>query len=135
MKKYLVIGALALSLAGCATQNGTVSFLPSVANPITSTRLVSIESAYAIALTGVNAYVQNYRDGHRCTVSAQESIANLCSRRSVVVKMQNAVRVSDAALGRAKTFINNNPNLDPTSVLDAAEAAVGLLTDISNNRS
>lgn len=135
MKRIILALTLSLALAGCAhNSDGSVTLLPTVANPISNTRFVSIESTYGIAMTGVRAYIQNYRDGHRCTKTNLESISNICSRRSVVLAMQDANRKADIALGKAKDFIQRNPTLDATSVLDAAESAVGVLQAISQNK-
>lgn len=124
----------ALTLGGCATNplTGNPVLLPAVVNPVTDTRLASIESGYGIALSTANVYIDNYRDGNRCTVSKPESVSNLCSRRSVVLKMQSAIRTASVALGQARGFIARNPTIDATSVIDAAASAVAALSALSN---
>jgi hypothetical protein len=127
MRKIILAVTLALSLAGCATlPDGTKVFLPtaSVKNPVTSLSLYDIKATYAIAQAGADAYVQRYRDGFRCTKSKLESVTNLCSRRSIVVKMQAADQQAQIALGKADTFIMNNPTIDASSVISAAQLAV-----------
>lgn len=133
MKNIFAIVALGFTLGGCATMpNGTKIFLPtaSITNPVTPQSLYDIKATYIIAQTGADAYIQRYRDGHRCTKTALESLSNLCSRRSVVLKLQNADRVAQIALGRADAFIRDNPTIDASSVISAAQLAVAAFFDI-----
>jgi Na+/H+-translocating membrane pyrophosphatase len=118
MKQIFAIILIAFSLGGC------IPVGPSVPNPVTPTSLYDVKATYAIAQAGADTYVQRYRDGFRCTKTRLESVTNLCSRRSIVIKMQNADRVAGIALGQAETFIFNNPMLDATSVISAAQRAV-----------
>src|SRR5882672_2635012 len=99
MKWIILALTLSLSLAGCLP--------PSIPNPVTPTSLYDVKATYAIAQAGVDTYVQRYRDGFRCTKTRLESVTNLCSRRSIVVKMRDADRVAGIALGQAETFIFN----------------------------
>jgi hypothetical protein len=136
MKRIFLAATLALSLAGCVSgPNGTTTFLPtaSVANPVTATSLYDIKATYAIAQAGANTYIQRYRDGFRCTRTRLESVTNLCSRRSIVVKMQDADRKAQIALGKADTFILNNPQLDASSVISAAQIAVTTFYQVQQN--
>jgi hypothetical protein len=133
VKNIFAIVALGFTLGGCATMpNGTKIFLPtaSITNPVTPQSLYDIKATYIIAQTGADAYIQRYRDGHRCTKTALESLSNLCSRRSVVLKLQNADRVAQIALGRADAFIRDNPTIDASSVISAAQLAVAAFFDI-----
>jgi len=132
MKRLLPL-LLILALGGCATlPDGTKVFLPtaSVKNPVTATSLYDIKATYVIAQAGADAYVQRYRDGHRCTKTALESVTNICSRRSVVIKLQNADRTAQIALGRVDAFIRDNPTIDASAVISAAQQAVGAFYDI-----
>lgn len=133
MRKIILAFMLAFSLTGCATlPDGTKVFLPtaSIANPIKSTSLYDIQATYVIAQAGANAYIQRYRDGHRCTNTALEAVSNICSRRSVVIRLQNADRVASVTLGRATAFIRDNPTIDASAVIAAAQSAVGAFYDI-----
>jgi hypothetical protein len=127
MRRIFIALTLSLALSGCVNgPNGTKIFLPtaSVANPVTPMSLYDIKATYAIAQAGADTYVQRYRDGFRCTTTKLESVTNLCSRRSIVVKMQNADRTAQIAMGRADTFISNNPTIDASAVIAAAQSAV-----------
>jgi fructose-1,6-bisphosphatase len=137
MKRIIIALCASLALAGCGTTGGlpassNFSILPSIANLVTDTRFASIEASYGVALASANVYIQNYRDGNRCTVTKPESVSNLCSRRSVVSQMQSAIRVAQASVLKAKGFISRNPNLDATSVLDAAVSSISVLRQISD---
>lgn len=135
MKRFVLIFTLLLAseVGGCATlPDGTKVFLPtaSIANPIKSTSLYDIQATYVIAQAGADAYIQRYRDGHRCTKARLESVGNICSRRSIVIKLQNADRVASIALGRATAFIRDNPTIDASAVVSAAQSAVAAFYDI-----
>jgi len=123
MRHIIIALTLALSLGACVPN-------PSIPNPISPTSLYDIEATYAIAQAGVDTYVQRYRDGFRCTKTRLESVTNLCSRRSIVVKMQNAEAKAGVALGQAEAFILANPMIDATSVISAAAKAVTTLYQI-----
>lgn len=133
MRRLVIALCASLALAGCATNplTGQPSLLPSIVNPVSETRLASIEASYGIALSAATAYIDNYRVGNRCTRTNPESLTNLCSRRSVVLQMQSAIRTAQDALGRARAFTANNPTLDASSVVEAAAAAVGALQALS----
>ncbi len=116
MKRFLVAALIALSLGACAT----------VKNPITSSQLATIESSYGVVLSGAVAY----RNRPRCTKMALESVSNICARRSIVLRMQAADRTAQVALGRARAFVTNNPTLDASSLLQAAQDAVSIFAAI-----
>ena len=116
MKRFLAIGLIALSLGACAT----------IKNPITNSQLATIESSYGVVLSGAVAY----RNRPRCTKTALESVSNICARRSIVLRMQAADRTAQVALGRARAFVTNNPTLDASSLLQAAQDAVSIFAAI-----
>lgn len=133
MRKIILAVALSLSLAGCVKGPGGMTiFLPtaSVKNPVTAASLYDIKATYIIAQAGGDAYIQRYRDGFRCTKTRLESVTNLCSRRSIVIKMQNADRKAQIALGRADAFIRDNPTIDASAVISAAQSAVSAFYEI-----
>lgn len=111
--KRLLIAILALSVSACAT----------LQNPINTTRLAQVESAYGIALSLAVGYYELYKV-NRCTTTRLESATNICARRSVVIKLQQADRTAQVALQSAQKFVHNNPNLDAGALIDAANLAV-----------
>lgn len=113
MKRLLVSALVALSVSACAT----------LQNPINLTRLAQVESAYGIALSLAVGYYQLYKI-NRCTTTHLESATNICARRSVVVKLQQADRTAQISLQAARKFVNDNPTLDAGALIDAASLAV-----------
>lgn len=137
MRRFSAVVVIGLSLAGCATlPDGKRVFLPtaSVQNPVTPQNLADIKATYALAQTGAVAYIDRYRQGHRCTKTALESLGNVCSRRSVVVKLQNADSKATMALGTATAFIRDNPTLDASSLISAAQIAVAAFYEIQKGQ-
>src|SRR5436190_22597327 len=131
--KQLTAVILMLLLGACATlPDGSKVFLPTatVKNPVLPASLYDVKATYAIAQSGAVAYIDRYRQGHRCTTTALESPANLCSRRSVVIKLQNADRTAQIALGRVDAFIRDNPTIDASAVIYAAQSAVTAFYEI-----
>jgi hypothetical protein len=127
MRRIILALTLTLAVAGCVKgPGGTTIFLPtaSVTNPVTPMSLYDLKATYAIAQAGADTYIQRYRDGFRCTKTRLESVTNLCSRRSIVVKMQDADRKAGIALGRVEVFVRDNPTIDASAVLAAAQSAV-----------
>lgn len=124
MRRVLIPILLAISLCGCAG-------LPrlSIPNPISEQTLSSLEASYGLALTAAVAY----RNRPRCTRTALESLTNLCARRSIVLRLQQADQLAETALGRAASFIANNPTLDASSLLQAAASAIGAFREIGAN--
>lgn len=120
MKIRIIISLIvALSLSGCATAN----------NPLTLGRLASLESAYGIALSAAVGYYELYRV-RRCTTSAPFSPTNICAMRSVVVRLQQADIRAQAALQAARKFSAQNPTLDASAIINAAELAVSTFQQI-----
>jgi len=123
MKKLASLIIVGMLLSGCATPFGTKVgevFTTGIANPVTTQQIYNLEAAYGVALSGAVAY----RERPRCTKTALESVTNLCARRSIVVKLQDADRKAQIALGQLKAFVSANPTLDASALLDAASAAV-----------
>lgn len=117
---------LAISLSGCAGMRPMIS----IQNPISDNTLASLEASYGLALTAAVAY----RNRPRCTRTRLESLSYLCARRSIVVRLQHADQVAEIALGRAASFIANNPTLDASSLIQAASAAIGAFSELGANR-
>lgn len=134
----LALLIIAAPLGGCANGKlfGVIS-IPTpgtpINNPVTPSRFSEVEAAYGIALAGANAYIRNYRTGHKCTVSRPESVSNPCSRRSVVLAMQSAIGKAKDARTRAADYINAHPTLDASALIDAYQQATDALQEINDN--
>lgn len=123
MKKLASLLIVGMLLGGCSTSFGTrvgEILTTGIANPVTTTQIYNLEATYGIALSGAVAY----RERPRCTKTALESISNICARRSIVVKLQEADRKAQIALAQLKNFVSANPTLDASALLDAATTAV-----------
>jgi ABC-type sugar transport system substrate-binding protein len=115
MKKIIVL-SLGLILSACATYQ----------NPINTSELATVESAYGVAL----AVAVGYSRLPLCKTGTTTSLTNTCARRSIVVKLQAADRTAEIALTQARNFVKNNPTLNAISVITAAKAAVGAFQSV-----
>lgn len=117
MKKFLTILVMcgAIGLAGC--QNGKSIF--GMQNPINNNELASLISAYGIA----DSAVIGYAGLPRCTTSRNLSPTFVCHKRSVLIAAQAFDAQANAAINRAVAFQRNNPTLDASSYVQAAQAA------------
>lgn len=120
MKKLLIL-LIALSVSACSAL--------SVTNPINTSQLAIIESGYGVALSAAVAY----RNRPLCKNGEHASIINVCSERSVVIQLQKADQVVQVALKNARTFIKDNPNLDPSSALQAVKDSITLFKQIETS--
>jgi len=109
-RNEIAIICAALLLSGCATYQ----------NPINTSELATVESAYGVAL----AVAVGYRQLPLCRTGAPTTLTNVCARRSIVIKLQTADRVAQAALIQARSFVKNNPTLDAMTVITVARNAV-----------
>lgn len=112
MKRLLVIGMLALSLAGCA--NG-FNPLASVKNPVSAVNLYEAELVFDATL---KTFVE---------------LRGLCANRTLPPSCRTYVRSGQAIVAKAaaadvaaRNFVKNNPTLDATNVI---QAFTGLLND------
>lgn len=119
MKRIIVASLLALALSACALFQG-------VQNPLNANRLAAAESAYGIALSAAVAY----RSLPLCKTGTTETLANVCARRDVVIKMQAADKIAQVSLKTASQFVRQNPTLDATSLISAVESAVSAFREI-----
>ncbi len=115
MKKLIIIAALALSLAGCAS-------LPTVRvqNAVTLNTMLGVEGAYGSALTAA----RTYKALPLCLTGTRATPTNPCAQRSIVARLQAADRRAVAAIHQANSFIKNYPTVDASNVISAASAAV-----------
>lgn len=115
LKRLLVIGALALSLAGCA--NGFNPFA-SIKNPVSNTSLYEAELVFD------------------ATIKTFVELRGLCANRTLPSSCRTYVRTGQGLIQRAaaadiaaRNFVTRNPALDASNVI---QAFTGLLTDFKN---
>ena len=111
MKKILSIFVLcgAIGLAGCA----------SIKNPVSNNALGSLISAYGLA----DSAVIGYAGLPRCTTTKPLSSTFVCHKRSVLVAAQAFDKEANDAINKAVAFQRNNPTLDASSYVQAAQDA------------
>lgn len=119
MKRIIIASLLGLALSACALFQG-------VQNPLNTNRLAAAESAYGIALSAAVAY----RSLPLCKAGTNATLANVCARRDVVIKMQAADKIAQVSLKTASQFVRANPTLDATSLISAVESAVSAFREI-----
>lgn len=110
MKKLLII-CIAFTLASCASLG--------IKNPISNNTLGTLISSYGLVDTAVIAYQQL----PRCTIIKPLSISNVCHKRSILVAAQAFDAEANAAINKAVAFQRNNPTLDASSYIQAAQDA------------
>lgn len=119
MRKLIALAALAcgLVLAGCQSVQ-----LPSLdlSNTVTLNTIYGVENAYGIAASAANAY----KALPLCHTGTTPGAANICARRSVIVRLQGAMARARLAVNNAVHFARAYPSLDITNVLGAAQTAL-----------
>jgi len=110
--RAFALGAVLL-LAACANFNP----LASVTNPVNTTRLYQAELVFSASLKTFNTYKD---------LCVRRVIASTC--RTYVVQGQGLIRKASAADVAARNFVDKNPTLDATNVV---QAFTGLVSDFT----
>lgn len=97
-------------LSGCATVN----------NPLTQTRLGALESAYGVVLSAAVAYRNS---------CARGALPRSC--RAITVELQKAGSIAQARVVSLRAFVRQNPTIDATTLLVAAESAVDTFQQVA----
>lgn len=114
----LLAGSL---LAGCATS----ADLNTSASRKT---LYGLTNSYGVLLTAA----ETYKDLPLCKTGTTTSLTNICSRRSIVDRLQAADYRAITALQNANTFISRFPTLDATNIIAAAVTAMADYQSVMN---
>ena len=88
--------------------------------PTSNNQVAGVYSAYGIALSAAVAY----RNRPLCKTGETTTLSNICAERHVVVAIQSADRQAQGALTAMANFVKNNPTLDASNVIIAAQQAV-----------
>lgn len=120
MKRIVLAITLALSLGACAHPSLNLN------NSVTLNTMLSVESAYGVALSGERAY----KALPLCKTGMTATVTDPCARRSVIVRLQAADLKVISAISKANTFIKNYPTVDASNVIGAASSAVSSLQSI-----
>ena len=125
MKKVLII-CLALSLGGCASTLQTIkddaaAVKAKIVQVVTPQNADTVEAAYGSAL----AIVVGYRD------LCQRKVINK-SCWIVIAKMQPYENKAYNAVKAMRKFVNDNPNVDASSIVQIAYNAVTTFKQVQN---
>jgi hypothetical protein len=121
MRKIILAAIIGLSLAGCSNMPKL-----DLSNSVTLNTMLSVESAYGVALSGERAY----KALPLCRTGVPVTVTNPCAKRSVIVNLQAADRKVISAIRQANTFIKTYPTVDASNLISAASAAVSSLQSI-----
>lgn len=119
MRKLVAATALAsgLVLAGCETVS-----LPSLNlnTAVTLNTIYGIENAYGVAVNAANAY----KALPLCRTGTVPGAANICAKRSVIERLQTAMRKARLAVNNLVALQKAYPFVDITNALAAAQSAL-----------
>lgn len=115
MKRLIPIILLAFGLAACSS-------LPTLnlSNQVNLNTLEGVVSGYGIVINAENGL----KAQPLCLTGTSPSITNICVKRSLIVRLQNADKVANTAVNQAVAFVKNNPTVSPTQYISAAQAAL-----------
>ena len=112
-----------LALAGCQTVA-----LPSLnLNTAVSLNTVyGIENAFGVAVNAANAY----KALPLCRTGTEPGVANICTKRSVIKRLQSAMRKARLAVNNLVALQKAYPSVDITNALAAARSALIVVQQI-----
>jgi hypothetical protein len=122
-----LIAAVVLSLAAVALAACDMPTL-NVASQVNLNTEAGIIAGYGVVLNAERAY----KSLPLCKTGTKPSVTNICAKRSVVVRLQNADRVANTAINQMTQFVKNNPNISPDGYLGAARSAILSIQTILN---
>lgn len=119
MRNLVAATALAsgLVLAGCETVS-----LPALNlnTAVTLNTIYGIENAYGVAVNAANAY----KALPLCRTGTVPGAANICAKRSVIERLQTAMRKARLAVNNLVALQKAYPSVDITNALAAAQSAL-----------
>jgi hypothetical protein len=112
-----------LALAGCQT-----TALPSLNlnTAVALNTVYGIENAYGVAVNAANAY----KTLPLCRTGTAPSAANICAKRSVIERLQAAMRTARLAVNNLVALQKAYPSVDITNALSAAQSALIVVQQI-----
>ena len=122
MRKLLIPILLAFTLSGCAGLN---AILGTYKNPVSITTLYDLEAGYYTAEQVALVYMAL----PLCRTGTVSTLAVPCGRRSIKLNIQDKGRTAQAAVVAARTFVKNNPTINPIA---AIQNAAGLLANFQS---
>lgn len=125
ISRILAVLLIGVSLGGCALFQKLNSGVP-IATDVSRNTLAGVISAYGIALSGENSL----KALPLCRTGTAPSLTNVCVKRSLIVRLQNADLKVATAVSKADAFIKNYGNLNASNVISAANTALSDLESI-----
>lgn len=113
MRKLLLPLILALSLSGCASLN---AIFATYKNPVSITTLYDLEAGYYTAEQVALVYMAL----PLCRTGTVSTLAAPCGRRSIKLNIQDKGRTAQAAVIAARTFVKDNPTINPIATIQSA---------------
>lgn len=112
-----------LALAGCQTVA-----LPSLNlnRTVSLNTVYGIENAFGVAVNAANAY----KALPLCRTGTEPGVANICAKRSVVERLQSAMRKARLAVNNLVALQRAYPSVDITNALVAAQSALMVVQQI-----
>ena len=116
---------MAVGLGGCN--------LPTlnVGSQVNLNTLEGVVSGYGILLNAENTY----KALPLCKTGTAPIITNVCAKRSIIVRLQSADRVANVSVNNAISFVRNNPSVNPSNYISAAQSAITALQSVLNTAS
>lgn len=118
MKRFILVLALSVSLAGCATiqaiQTAVELGTASIANPVTKTRLYQMENAIILVFAGLNTWKDLCQRG-QINVDCKEQIG----------EAQVYTRQIPPYLTQLRTFVRTNDQVNATLVFNSVVDIIG----------
>lgn len=130
LHRFLAVAMVCTALAACGTTGTDLNALLKVvttpiANPVSATNIYQLKNGYAATLQlAVDWRAYCYSKPY-ATIVADPIMNPVCvSRRAVVRKIQLAKAKAHSAIVDASDFVQQNPTLDASSVVNAAWSAM-----------
>ena len=119
MRKLVAAMVLVSSLALAACQTASLPSLD-LTTAVTLNTIYGIENAYGVAVNAANAY----KALPLCRTGTVPSAANICAKRSVIERLQTAMRRARLAVSNLVALQKAYPSVDVTNALAAAQSAL-----------
>lgn len=116
MRKFALVIALGITLAGCNLPAIFTASTASISNPVTPTMLYDVENAATIAFAGLNAYKKSCVD-----------LVLLQTCRGVIQKIQVYTRKIPPVLKNLRAFVRDN---DQVNAVLAYNLAMSIMADL-----
>lgn len=119
MRKLVAAIALVSGLALAACQTASLPSL-NLNTAVTLNTIYGIENAYGVAVNAANAY----KALPLCRTGSVPGATNICAKRSVIERLQAAMRKARLAVNNLVALQKAYPSIDITNALAAAQSAL-----------